>query len=294
MISVIIPTFNRAQMLMRAVESVLKQTWRDFELIVIDDGSEEDLKPVRQKVHDAGQKFITIDHAGVAKARNAGLQQARGEWVALLDSDDYWLPNKLKRQVTYHQQNRQFALSQTLEMWYRHGKRVNRRNVHEQPVGDAFFPSLRLCCISSSSVLVRREVLQEVGNYDERLRVCEDYDLWLRVTARHRVGLVPEELVIKEGGHSDQLSHSEPALDRFRLFALFKLLIERPLSEKQRKMVITEIDRKALILEKGARKRALAEADLYVLLRLEADKLLKEDKSQNSEVLLNELCQLLC
>ena len=263
LISVIIPAYDRPKQLEEAVRSVLAQSYQTFELIVVDDGSTLDLSPVEEMVMSRGHYFVRKEHKGVAAARNTGLSLAKGEWIALLDSDDRWLPDKLKAQVCYHLENPQYLLSQTLESWYRNGKRVNKGEAHQQPLGDAFERSLRLVCISSSSVMMHRDLLPSLRPYNEKLPVCEDYDLWIRITCRHELGLVPRVLVEKFGGHGDQLSKSEKAMDRFRVYALLKLLNDNQLSQQQRQLVWKELRYKVNILHQGAAKRGLSSLFVY-------------------------------
>lgn len=270
MISVIIPVYNRPLMLSRAIASVLSQTGLAVELIVIDDGSDMRMEELQAQVRDAGGQFVTQTRQGVAAARNKGLALASGEWICLLDSDDYWLPNKLAQQCAYHEGHPHFLLSQTAEVWYRHGKQVNKQIIHTQPCGPAFTVALRRCLISSSSVMLHRSVLESCGNYDEHLPVCEDYDLWLRVLSCYEVGLVPEKLVVKHGGHADQLSKSEPAMDRFRLYSLLKILELNQLTAEQHSLVLAEIAFKARVLMQGAFKRENNLAELYRKIEQEA------------------------
>lgn len=259
-------------MLLRAVRSVVQQTYCDWELIVIDDGStpptELDWQEIFPRGHEEGnrhelcslrEKFTLIrqEHKGVAAARNRALTKAKGEWIALLDSDDEWLPDKLERQLAYMSEHKDFEFSQCREIWYRHGKKVNMLARHAQPLGEAFNRSCELCVISSSSVLLPTAWYERYGNYAEELVVCEDYEFWLRITAKHPVGLVPEPLVIKYGGHEDQLSHSYPAMDRFRVYGLLKLLSQQVLTDKQRVTATKEIAKKAGVLRLGAVKRNL-------------------------------------
>ncbi|MCB9029940.1 MAG: glycosyltransferase family 2 protein [Deltaproteobacteria bacterium] len=255
-VSVIIPVFNRAQMLKRAVSSVLEQSYQDFELIVVDDGSTDDLSEIQKTVESSGHRFLSLaQNSGVAAARNCALTTATGTWIALLDSDDCWLPNKLLQQIEYHSAHPQYLLSQCEERWFRNEKLFNPRRRHLMPVGDAFSKSLELCCISSSSVLIHSSIYQELGFYDERMRVCEDYDLWLRVTNKYAIGLVPGPLVEKYGGHPDQLSKSTAALDKFRLYSLLKLVLTENLSAVRMRESLSWIAKRAEILEKGASKR---------------------------------------
>ncbi|RMH71890.1 MAG: glycosyltransferase [Gemmatimonadetes bacterium] len=264
-ISVIIPVYNRVDFLRQAVDSVLAQTYRDFELIVVDDGSTVDLNSIQADLNRQGHQYIRLDqNRGVSAARNVGVAHARGAWMAFLDSDDRWLPEKLARQMAFLADHPHFRICQTGEIWIRRGRRVNPKKYHVLASGaDSFRQSVARCSVSPSSVLVDRVVWDECGGFDERLPVCEDYELWLRLTASYEVGLVAESLIVKYGGHADQLSRSLPAMDRFRLFALLNLLVEQALQPSQIDLVRLEIRRKARILEKGAIKRGNPLADLY-------------------------------
>ena len=253
-VSVIIPAFNRLEMLLRAVDSVLKQSFNDFELTVVDDGSDQDLSLIKEHVESAGHSFISTKQSGVAAARNRGVTDTSYEWLAFLDSDDYWLPEKLKAQVVFHLSNPEINISQCQEIWYRDDVRVNQRESHAMPDGDGFNQSLKLCCVSSSSVMLRRELFNAFDGFNEKLTVCEDYDLWLRIASRELFGLIPERLVVKHGGHPDQLSKKYPAMDRFRLVALLNLLSSNLLSNEQQELTLREAARKTMLLAKGAKK----------------------------------------
>ncbi len=254
-VSVIIPVFNRPEQVLQAISSVLSQTYSSFELIVVDDDSTTDLSSAEKLVKDSGHKFLRVPRGGVSRSRNVGVQHARGEWLSFLDSDDRWLTKKLEKQVQFHTQSPQYVISQCEEIWFRNGVRVNPRERHKLASEEAFSDSLKLCCISPSSVMIRRDVFLVAGGFDEQMVVCEDYDLWLRVTAKHRVGVVSEALVEKFGGHSDQLSRSQPAMDRFRVYSMVKLLLEGGLHEQQIFQVLTTLQNKADVLALGAKKR---------------------------------------
>lgn len=240
-------------MLARAIRSVLAQSYKDFELIVVDDGSKEDLNEAKA---EQGVNWVYQERLGVAAARNAGIRKAKGDWITLLDSDDCWQPNKLAAQIEFHRDHPELLLSQCQERWHRNGFRVNKKEIHQMACGDAFVSSLKRCCISASSIMLHRDVADNIGYFDEAMAVCEDYDYWIRVTAKYKIGLIDEELVYKYGGHADQLSRSQPAMDRFRLYALLKLLQESDLSETQREQTRQEAVSKAYILSIGAKKRA--------------------------------------
>lgn len=264
-VSVIIPVFNREAMLLRAASSVLNQSYNDFELIIVNDGSKESLNEAKSEINK-DNRVIWIDHEsnfGVARARNTALNVAKGEWIALLDSDDAWHKNKLEKQLNYHSENPKYLFSQTLEDWYRDGVKVNKMNKHAQPIGNAFLNSLKLCCISSSSVLVNKRIYDEIGIYDTNLEVCEDYDFWIRATSKFEIGLVDEILVDKFGGHPDQLSKLKPAMDRYRVYAILKLLLMDNLSEENFKLALDELKYKSNVLYLGAKKRNNELKDLY-------------------------------
>ncbi|MDR2946108.1 MAG: glycosyltransferase family 2 protein [Candidatus Adiutrix sp.] len=256
MVTVVIPTFNRAALLPRAVDSVLAQTYQAFELIVVDDHSGDETPEALAQWQGDGRVSV-IRHAenrGVSAARNTGLAAGRGELAAFLDSDDEWLPSKLEAQAEYFAAHPEAMLVQTQERWMRKGRRVNPGQKHLKKAGDIFIDSVSLCLISPSAVMLRRRLLDEVGNFDETLRAAEDYDLWLRVLARYPAGLIDRELVIRHGGRDDQLS-AQPGLDKYRVMALEKILRE-PLTPARRQAAEAELQRRRGIYEAGRLKRA--------------------------------------
>jgi glycosyltransferase involved in cell wall biosynthesis len=252
-VSVIIPTHNRAAMIKEAVASVLTQSFTNFELIVVDDGS-TDQTARELAVYGDRVRVLPQPRRGVAAARNSGVRIAHGEYLAFLDSDDFWLPDKLRIQTLFMRQNSDTQICQTGEVWIRGGIRVNPKARHAKPCGDIFRPSLELCLVSPSAVMMTRKLFERLGGFDESLPLCEDYDLWLRIAVDHPVPLIPKALVVKRGGHPDQLSRSEWGLDRFRVMALGKLL-RSGLKGEKRSWVIDELRRKGAILSAGARKR---------------------------------------
>ncbi|MCB0343993.1 MAG: glycosyltransferase family 2 protein [Bdellovibrionales bacterium] len=254
-VSVVIPVFNRRRQLRDAVISVVEQTVPIHELFVVDDGSEDDLSEVRELLESHGYAFIRQENKGVAAARNNGAARATGHYLAFLDSDDRWLPQKIEQQLEYLSTFPQLRACQCSEIWYRGGVRVNPKKYHRMPDGEAFEPSLERCVISPSAIMLERSLFAEIGEFDERLKVCEDYEYWLRLTAKHQVGLVGRELVEKFGGHPDQLSRSRPVMDRFRVFALVKLIAETELTPVQLDLCIAELVRKCEIVATGAEKR---------------------------------------
>jgi len=261
-ISVIIPTYNRRAMVREAIASVLAQRDASFELIVADDGSTDgtwnDLLKPQPHV-----RAIRTAHRGPAAARNRGLAAAEGRLIAFLDSDDLWMADKLKRQSEFMSARRDCAISQTAERWLRNGRRVNPGRRHLKRAGEIFADSLRTCLISPSAVMLRRELLEEIGAFDEDMSACEDYDLWLRIMVRHEAGLIDEPLVTRRAGHPDQLSASIPALDRFRILALAKLLTDTALVGGRRQAAARVMREKCRIYAKGLLRRGHSEAAAF-------------------------------
>ena len=253
-VSVVIPTRNRSALLRRALESVGAQTRPPKEIIVVDDGSTDDtaqwINVDFPLVH-----YLRQPHRGVAAARNNGIGAATGEWIAFLDSDDEWRPAKLERQLDATRAQPRYGLCHTDEIWIRRGRRVNAGKRHAKSGGSIFRRCLPLCVISPSSVLVRRSLLEEVGGFDETLPVCEDYDLWLRICSRYPVLFVDEALVVKHGGHEDQLSRRFWGMDRYRIAALEKILASGALSTEDREATIRTLLDKITVYLTGARKR---------------------------------------
>ena len=252
-VSVIVPTHNRWPLVGDAIESVLTQSYRYFEVIVVDDGSTDgtDAKLAEFGPH---LRLIRQTQRGVSAARNRGVSVARGRYLAFLDSDDLWLPEKLKVQTRFMEGHPGIQICQTDEIWMRRGLRVNPKMKHQKPSGDIFRRSLELCLVSPSAVMMTRDLFNGVGGFDERLPVCEDYDLWLRIAAKHAVPLIPYALTVKRGGHADQLSRSVWGMDRYRVAALQKLL-RTELSGEKRHWAVEMLGRKISILSHGARKR---------------------------------------
>jgi len=268
LVSVIIPTYNRWPLVGAAIESVFAQTFADLELIVVDDGSTDD---TASELAGFGSRLrlLTQPNRGVSAARNHAVSQASGRYLAFLDSDDLWLPKKLAVQTAFMEGNPKVQICQTEEIWIRNGVRVNPKKKHKKPAGDIFAPSLELCLVSPSAVMLTRELMQQVGGFDENFPVCEDYDLWLRIAVDHWVALIEEPLVVKRGGHPDQLSRSLWGMDRYRVLALQKVL-RSGLSGTKRLAAVEALHRKVAVLAEGARKRGkLREAEGYEILLTE-------------------------
>jgi len=262
-ISVVIPTFNRAALLPQAIDSVLSQSYTDFELIVVDDGSTDSTQEVLSGYQ--GVKYLFQENRGVSAARNLGIRMARGRYICFLDSDDLWLRDKLKEQIRLMRDNPQIKVSYTDEIWMRRGKRVNQGKRHRKYSGWILPRLLPLCLISPSSVMIEKRVFEEVGLFDESLPVCEDYDLWLRIGSRMPIHLIEKPLIVKRGGRSDQLSSIYWGQDRFRIRALVKLLSQN--GKGVRSEILAVLRRKCQIYGQGCLKRGkIEEGEFYLRL----------------------------
>jgi len=251
-VSVILPVYNRNAMFVRAVTSVLNQTYPNLELIIIDDGSNP---PVLTYVPpDLRVRYFYQKNKGAAAARNHGIKNATGSWIAFLDSDDEWLPSKLEKQINYINQHNGSRIRQTGDIWIKNGKRVNQGLKHRKKEGKIFFDSLNMCMISMSAVMIEKKLFDEVGLFNEKLLACEDYDLFLRMTRICQMGLINEKLIIRHQGHKDQLSFRYDRMDRFRIKALRRLL-HLSLTREERDGVKNTLKKKCSIMAAGARKR---------------------------------------
>jgi glycosyltransferase involved in cell wall biosynthesis len=260
MISIIIPTFNRASYLKEAIDSVLSQDYfvltperEPYELIIVDDGSTDNTKEIVDSYHSE-IRYKFQEHKGVSSARNLGLRISRGDFIAFLDSDDLWKREKIRVQMDYLKAHPEAMMCCTQEIWIRKGVFVNPRKRHEKYSGRIFEKVLPICLLSLSSALFRRLIFDEIGKFDQSLPVCEDYDFGLRMAHKYSMNFLDEPLIIKRGGHKDQLSKKYWGMDRFRVKALEKAL-KWDLSDRERELVKKEILKKCRILIGGFEKR---------------------------------------
>lgn len=242
---------------------MLDQTWSDLELVVVDDGSTDDTASVLAECNDPRLTRIHQENKGVSAARNAGIAATSAPWIALLDSDDYWMPEKLARQLHFLDESG-FEICQTEEIWIRNGVRVNACRKHAKMAGWFFPHSLDRCLISPSCVMFSRKLWNETGPFDESLPACEDYSLWLRVGIRYAVGLVPEALTVKTGGHADQLSRRIIGLDLYRIYAMLDLLGNAELTPEQRAWTIQALRERVRLYAQGCIKRGKNEEAVRV------------------------------
>lgn len=253
-ISVIIPTFNRAHTVGRAIRSVMDQSDPPHELIVVDDGSTDETQALLASFTEPMVVIRNNTNRGVSLARNLGIQAATGDWLTFLDSDDEWHRDKLKRQTQFHARNPQLLISQCDEVWIRNGVKVNPMVKHAKQGGWIFDECIPLCIVSPSAVIINAQIFKEVGLFDEQLPACEDYDLWLRIAPHYEIGLLDEKLVTRHGGHPDQLSRKYWGMDRFRIAAMEKQ-IETPMDSKSKRKLLEHLAFKCNVVANGADKR---------------------------------------
>jgi len=252
-ISVIIPTHNRLAFLQEAIASVQKQTLLPLELIIVDDGSTDGTWEWLQGV--PAVKIFHQTQQGPGPARNHGVRQARGGYIAFLDSDDLWQPEKLATQIQFLKTNPEYQFCQTEEVWLRNSVRVNPKKKHVKPSGWVFADCLKLCLISPSAVMMKKAFFESLGGFDPDFPVCEDYELWLRAGLRSPFRTLPQAFTIKRGGHEDQLSKQHWGMDRFRVQAMEKILQNEVLTPTQEKKLKEELGFKRSVLAKGFTKR---------------------------------------
>ena len=263
-VTVILPSWNRAAWLKKSIDSVLEQTFRDFELIVVDDASTDSTQEILTSYSGKIRSITFAKNLGVSAARNAAVKNCDSEWIAFLDSDDFWHPHKLQKQIAQTVIRAECPIHFTDEIWIRNGVRVNPKKKHQKLEGWIFKPSLELCLMSPSTVLLRRELFDVHGLFDETLPICEDYDLWLRLTAQHQVALLNEKLMTRYGGHADQLSRSDWGIDRYRVQSIIKILKTEKLRPEDRSAAIVVLRKKCEIIINGFRKRGkLQEIERY-------------------------------
>ncbi|MCS7149513.1 MAG: glycosyltransferase [Caldimicrobium sp.] len=265
-VSVIIPTYNRAYILSKAIESVVKQTYRSLELIVVDDGSKDETPRIITKYP---VRYVKLPrNFGPSFARNRGILKSKAKFLAFLDSDDHFLPYKIEKQLRFLDKNPWCKLVQTEEIWFKGNRRLNPKKHHAKAKGYFLHRAVKLCVVSISTVLMDREVFNKVGYFDETFPLCEDYEFWLRVALHYPMGLIEEALVIKDGGRDDQLSQT-PGLDFYRIKALLKVYksYQSLLKPEEKLLLLGEASRKTEIFLRGAKKHGNLKA-IFQLIKI--------------------------
>ena len=254
-VSVIIPTLNRINTLQRAIDSVIAQSFKSIEIIVVDNGSSDGSVKMLKKYYPT-VKVIHEHKVGVSASRNKGIKYASSPWIAFLDSDDAWDQKKLEKQLNLlHNSHDKYRLIHTNEIWIRNGKKINQMKKHQKFGGYIFNECLSLCCVSPSSVLIDRSIFDDMGLFNENLPVCEDYDMWLRICSKEEVLFIDEKLTFKYGGHKDQLSKSYWGMDRFRVNSIENLILNYDLNTDQKNKSMATLIKKLKIIINGAKKR---------------------------------------
>lgn len=264
-VSIIIPTYNRAYCLGKAIESVLAQTYPYFELIIVDDGSEDKTENLVKK-YNADIAYIRQENKGPAAARNTGIQAARHDLIAFLDSDDWFAEKKLEVQLKAMEENPAYLISHTQEIWYRNGRILNQKIRHKKNDGNIFSQSLELCAVGMSTVMMHRKIFERYGLFDEEYPCCEDYEFWLRVSAEQKFLLVDQPLTLKDGGRDDQVSSLyRVGMDKYRIQAIMKILTSGALTEEQKRAAQAELQRKCMIYGSGCIKHGKVKEGRYYL-----------------------------
>ena len=252
LIDAIIPTFNREATLRRSIESVLKQSYQNFILHIVDDGSTDSTSSLLKEYQSHTQiKCYFQKNSGVSAARNLAVRNSYADWITFLDSDDEWLPHKLEEQFNFLSKNPTCSFLHSEEIWIRNGVRVNPKEKHKKSNDNIFLRSLDFCLISPSTVLMKRELFLKHHGFDERFTVCEDYDLWLKILANESIGFIGAPLIYKYGGHNDQLSTKFVAMDYWRIKSLVSLYKSLNVSEVQKEQIKKVLIKKSEILLKA-------------------------------------------
>ena len=254
-VDVIIPTYNRSHVLERAIHSVLNQSYKNFSLYIVDDGSTDETQKLLQKF-SSHLTILSQKNAGVSAARNLGVINSQAPWISFLDSDDEWLPHKLETQIKFLKENPHLRFVHSNEIWIRNGVRVNAKQKFNKSGPDLFQRSLEFCVISPSTTLMARDLFLAHGGFGTDYTVCEDYDLWLKILTTEEIGFVPDELIKKYGGHKDQLSTKYVAMDEWRIKSLISLLKASQTRQEERSLIKEVIQKKSEILMKGYEKHA--------------------------------------
>lgn len=262
--SAIVTTYNRKNFLKKALDSVLAQTFKNFELIIVDDGSRDSTRSLVNSYDDERIRFFWQENRGPSAAKNRGIKEAKADWLCFLDSDDWWNKRKLEETYKHIKNFPDYKIFHSEEIWYRSGKLLNQKKIHKKYGGWIFDKCLPLCRVSISTCCIHKSVFDNVGLFDENLPCCEDYDFWLRVSIKYPLFLIPLPLTLKEGGHPDQVSKKFWGMDRFRIKSLLKIISSLELKPQEHKLALEELERKCTIYIKGCIKRGkIQEAKHY-------------------------------
>ncbi len=265
-VSAVVPVADRPQLLADALRSICSGSMKPRELIVVLNAKTPGRAADRQAAETVFSEnsaagielhLIECEDTGPGPARNAGVAAARQDWLAFLDSDDLWAPDKLRRQWRYLRQRPYLQAAHTAERWIKDGRELNQP-AHLRPhTGRFLTASFSHCLISCSSFILRRELFAALNGFDPAFRVCEDFELWLRLLVRHPVGLLREALTIKRAGDWPQESRRFHSLDALRIRAILKLVRNAKSQLKPQELAAARAacESKLAILKQGARRR---------------------------------------
>ncbi len=253
--SVIIPVYNRKIMVLKAIESVLNQSYLPLEIIVVDDGSTDGINNL---TWDPLVKYIRINHCGFpGHVRNSGALIAQGDFLAFLDSDDVWDKDKLMFQKQFLENNPEFVFVHTKERWLMNNNLVSQRKRKHKREGYIFEDCLKSCILGPSTSVIKKDVFWELGGFDPKIEVGEDYDLWLKLSNKYPIGYIDKELIIKNAGHPNQLSFKYPYIESIRINILENLISKNIFSSINQNLALTELKNKYNIVIGGLEKKGL-------------------------------------
>jgi len=256
-ISVVIPCYNRPEWSVRAIKSVIDQSYKNWQLIVIDDGSTDNtyerISSYLESCDDITYTLVKTPNLGVSHARNLGIKLSESPYISFLDCDDEWLPHKLESQMSFLKNSPDLKWVYSDERWLKNNQLFNKKNQHCKFAENIFENSVERCFIGASTVVMAREIFNEVGYFNESFPVCEDYDLWLRASHQYPIGFISEELIIKHGGHNDQLSTKYKAMDYWRVKSSASMFV-KVMDNKKKLAIKNFINKKAPILIHGFEK----------------------------------------
>ena len=204
LISVVIPVYNGEKTILETIESVLNQTFQDFELIVIDDGSTDQTAEIINRIQDSRIKIFSYSNAGLSASRNRGIAKARGEYISFIDADDLWTADKLESQLKALQENPQAAVAYSWTDCIDESGKFLRRGGYIS-VTDHVYEKLLLVDFveGGSNALIRKHVFAEVGGFDESFNAVEDWDMWLRLASRYRfVTVASRQILYRQSANS--------------------------------------------------------------------------------------------
>jgi len=242
-VSTIVPTYNYAHFLRDCVNSIIQQTYKDFEIVVIDDGSTDETRAIVESLIESNPgvqiRYIYQNNQGPAAARNHGIREAQGEYIAFCDADDVWAPEKLDKQLDLFEQDPELAMifsdmSQQVEDGCYEESYFHKRGINPEKFTNVYSKLIeRNNFIIPTTVVLRRKILDDVGIFDERYRVGEDYELWLRIAKKYKIGYIDKPLVIRFS-HEGSISRTKDVYCRDNIRITKELLSRYEFSKKER------------------------------------------------------------